>query len=296
MAADASDPVVDWYSKHVGEPDSAVDIYLGFGAFFAGLAMGIGGLALFLAEGALLADEGFWLKEVSFAVGAFGLPTLLLGVVVLLPVDRRALYLGIAGTAVTLAAIALFVWAYPNDWNVDLGPDYSGTGVALYAVGLVAVVAASGTALVSYHVERAGGGPIGEGRAVEDTGPEVTDDQVRSDIDEATAASNMTWGGVPETREQRLTFAGGEEGIQSTNFGEVGAKTVRASDNGVDDAVAGLKGMKGDVDRTDRGGSTDDETAALSDLKRKREAAERARAERSTFERLRHRARELLGR
>ena len=295
MAADASDPVVDWYREHVGEPDRAVDIYLGFGAFFAGLALGIGGLVLFLAEGALVAGEAFWLKEIAFAVGAFGLPTLLLGVVVLLPVDRRALYLGVGGTVVTLVAIGLFVWAYPHDWNLDVGPDYSGLGVAIYAVGLVSVVAASGTALVSYHIERASRGPAGREEG-EDTGPEVTDEDVRRDIDEATAASNMTWGGVPETREQRLTFATGEEEVQSTNFGEVQAKTVRSSGNGVDDAVAGLKGMKGDVDRTDRGGSTDDATAALSDLKQKREAAERERAERGAFERLRHRVSELLGR
>jgi hypothetical protein len=295
MAADASDPVVDWYREHVGEPDRAVDIYLGFGAFFAGLALGVGGLVLFLAEGALVADEAFWLKEIAFAVGAFGLPTLLLGVVVLLPVDRRALYLGVGGTVVTLVAIGLFVWAYPHDWNLDVGPDYSGLGVAIYAVGLVSVVAASGTALVSYHIERASRGPAGREEG-EDTGPEVTAEDVRRDIDEATAASNMTWGGVPETREQRLTFATGEEEVQSTNFGEVQAKTVRSSGNGVDDAVAGLKGMKGDVDRTDRGGSTDDATAALSDLKKKREAAERERAERGTFERLRHRVSELLSR
>lgn len=295
MAADATDPVVDWYSRHVGEPDNAIDIYLGFGAFFAGLAMGIGGLLLFLAEGAFVAGEAFWLKEVAFAVGAFGLPTLLLGVVVLLPVDERALYLGVGGTVVTLAAIGLFVWAYPSNWNVDPVADYSGMGVAVYAVGLVAVVAASGTALVSYHVERASGGPVGEGQA-EETGPEVTDEQVRQDIDDSVAASNMTWGGVPETREQRLSFANDEETIESTNFGEVQAKTVRSSGNGVESAVAGLKGMKGDVDRTDRGGSTDDAAAALSDLKRKREAAEQAKAERSAVERFRDRVRSMLGR
>lgn len=287
MATDASDPVVAWYTEHVGEPESAVDIYLGFGAFFAGLALGIGGLVLFLAEGALLAREAFWLKEVSFAVGAFGLPMLLLGVVVLLPVDRRALYLGLGGTAVTLAAIAVFVWAYPGDWNVDIGPDYSGTGVAVYAVGLVAVVAAAGSALVSYHVERAGGGPAGGEGATEETGPDVTDEQVRRDIDESVAASDLTWGGVPKTREQRLSFADDDEAIQSTNLGEVQATTVRDSGNGVDAAVAGLKGMKGDVDRTDRGSSTDDATTALADLKRKQREAGQARTERGALARLR---------
>jgi hypothetical protein len=286
MATDASDPVVAWYTEHVGEPDSAVDVYLGFGAFLAGLALGIGGLVLFLAEGALLAQEAFWLKEVSFAVGAFGLPMLLLGVVVLLPVDRRALYLGLGGAAVTLAAIAVFVWAYPGDWNVDVGPDYSRTGVAVYAVGLVAVVAAAGSALVSYHVERAGGGPAGGEGATEETGPEVTDEQVRRDIEASVAASDLTWGGVPETREQRLSFAD-DEAIQSTNLDEVQAKTVRDSGNGVDAAVAGLKGMKSDADRTDRGGSTDEATTALADLKRKQREAEQSRAERGAFARLR---------
>lgn len=279
MAAEAEDDaVVAWYREHVGEPDRRVDIYLGFGLFFAGLGFGVGGLLLFLGEQVFVEGTGFWLREVAFAVGAFGLPALLLGVVVLLPVDRRALYVGGAGLAVTLVAIALFVTAYPGDWNVKGGPDMTAEGVTTYAVGLVSLVAAAGAALVSYHVERSEGGPAADADGDGAAGPQVTDEEVRRDIDEATAATDITWGGVPKTREQRLSFtAESDDGIQSTNIRDLEAKTVRASGSSVEDAVLGLQQMKGDVDRTDRGSSTDDATSALADLKRRQ--AEAAAAE-----------------
>jgi hypothetical protein len=272
MAVEADEnAVVAWYTEHIGEPDRSVDIYLGFGLFFAGLALGLGGLALFLIEQGLIAEDTFWLREIAYAVGAFGLPALLLGVVVLLPVDRRALYIGAAGVVVTVVALGIFVSTYPQDWNVGRGPDFSATGIATYAVGLVSVVAAAGAALVSYHVERAGGGPLGEG-TTEDTGPEVTDEDVRRDIDEATAATDLTWGGVPKSRQQRLRFKTDDEAIQSTNLGDVQAKTVRSSGSNVDAAVQGLQGMKGDVDRTDRGSGTDDQAAALAALRQRQQA------------------------
>jgi hypothetical protein len=279
--------VVAWYTEHIGEPDRPVDVYLGFGLFCAGLALGLGGLALYLVEQGAVAEDAFWIREIAFSVGALGLPALLLGVVVLLPVDRRALYVGSAGAFVTLCALAVFVWAYPSDWNVARGPDHSATGVVVYAVGLVTVVASAGAALVSYHVERAGGGPS-EGAESEESGPTVTDEDVRRDIEEATANTELTWGGVAKTRTQRLRFSTdeGDGGIQSTNMGDVQAKTVRSSGAGVDSAVAGLKGMKGDVDRTERSGGTDDQATALAEL-RKRQQAE-AEAEPDGFvERLR---------
>ena len=277
MPPEAENVLVSWYSEHVGEPDRAVDVYLGFGLFFAGVALGLGGLVLFLAERGLFDGRVWWIREVAFAAGALGLPGLLLGTVVLLPVDRRALYGSAAGGAVCLGAVGFFVYAYPWQWNVTSGADYSATGVGVYSVGLVAVVAAAGAALVSYHVERAKG-PVGAGLADADTAdetddePEVTDEQVRRDIDEATAASDISWGGVRKTETKRLQLnTDGIEELDRKGFEGVEAKRVRGA--GIDDSIQGLKAMKGDVDRSARSaGGVDDQASALKELREQQQA------------------------
>ncbi len=276
MPPEAENVLVSWYSEHVGEPDRAVDVYLGFGLFFAGVALGLGGLVLFLAERGLFDGRVWWIREAAFAAGALGLPGLLLGTVVLLPVDRRALYGSAAGGAICLGAVGFFVYAYPWRWNVTSGADYSATGVGVYSVGLVAVVAAAGAALVSYHVERAKG-PVAAADAGtdadgDDDEPAVTDEQVRRDIDEATAASNVSWGGVAKTETKRLQLnTDGIEELDRKGFEGVEAKRVRGA--GIDDSIQGLKAMKGDVDRSARSeGGVDDQASALKELREQQQA------------------------
>ncbi|MFT4885602.1 MAG: hypothetical protein ACI8U4_003128, partial [Natronomonas sp.] len=82
------DRLVALYRDHIGEPDRRIDVYLGFALFFGGLGLGLVGLALFGIERAALAGEVFWLREIAFAAGAFGLPLVLFSVAVLLPADR----------------------------------------------------------------------------------------------------------------------------------------------------------------------------------------------------------------
>ncbi|MEF8842049.1 MAG: hypothetical protein V5A62_10545 [Haloarculaceae archaeon] len=295
MTPEGESVLVSWYSEHVGEPDRRVDVYLGFGLFFAGVALGLGGLALFLAERGLFAGRIWWIREAAFAAGALGLPGLLLGTVVLLPVDRRALYGSAAGAAVCLGAVGFFLYAYPWEWNVTSGADYSAIGVAVYAVGLVAVVAAAGAALVSYHVERANGpaGVADAGAGGGETGddgtgePAVTDEQVRADIDEATAASNVSWGGVRKKETKRLQLnTDGIEELDRKGFDGVEAKRVRGA--GIDDSIQGLKAMKGDVDRSDRSeGGVDDQASALKELRDQQRAEELASDDEGVVDRLR---------
>jgi len=279
MPPEGESVLVSWYSEHVGEPDRRVDVYLGFGLFFAGVALGLAGLVLFLAERLAFAGDVWWLRKVAFVAAALGLPGLLLGTVVLLPVDRRALYAAAAGGVVCLCAIGIFVWAYPWQWNVE-GTDYSATGVAVYSLGFVAVVAAAGAALVSYHVERAHG-PVGPLDADADAGdgseePSVTDEQVRADIEEATAAADLSWGGVRKTETERLQLnTDGIEELDRSGFDGVEAERVRGA--GIDDSIRGLKAMKGDVDRSDRSaGGVDDQASALKELRQQQRAEELA--------------------
>lgn len=275
----STDRIGAWYRTYIGEPDSEIDVYAGFGLFFAGLAMGILGLGLFAIEQLLATTSAtaFLVREIAFAVGSLGLPVLLFGVAVLLPVDRRATYAAGVGVAITVAAVAFFVTVYPSQWNVS-GTDYSLEGVTLYATGLLTVVASTAAALVSYHVERAGptpDGPAASATPADDQDaddPAVTAGEVQRDIDEAMADAEVTWGGVPklETRQLEVTTPGEEELDRST-FDRVGGDTYRSETT--DDAVAGLKGLRGGDTRTAQGGDVDDQTAALKRL-REREVAQ----------------------
>lgn len=264
------------YRRHVGEPDRPSDVYLGFGLFFGGVTMGLVGLLLFVVERvAVGADPVFWLRALAFSVGALGLPILLLGVVVLLPVDRRVLVAAGGGTVVCLAAVGIFLSVYPGDWNRVSGPDYSTLGVSVYALGLVAVVAASGATLVRYHVDRAAttaGDDRGRGNESEQA-ETVSDDRVQRDIEDAMRDAEITWGGVREEESRSIRVETDEGSVDRSGFDGVPASETR-SDSGVDDAVANLRGLKGGEERVDRGGGTDEQTAALQDLRdRQRESA-----------------------
>jgi hypothetical protein len=261
------------YRRYVGEPDRASDVYLGFGLFTGGTAMGFVGLLLFVVERvAMGADPVFWLRALAFSIGALGLPTLLLGVVVLLPVDRRVLVAAGGGVAVCLAAVGLFLSVYPEDWNQVSGPDYSTLGVSVYAVGLVAVVGASGAALVRYHIDRAAPAAGGD-RERGDSTPEaetVSDERVRRDVEEAMRDAEITWGGVRKEAGRSIQVETDAGEVDRSGFDGVPASETR-SESGVDDAVASLRGLKGGEERVDRGGGTDEQTAALQELRERRE-------------------------
>ncbi len=274
--------LLGWYRAYIGEPDQLRDVYLGFGLFFGGVAMGLIGLGLFVLERVALGGEPLWaLRKVAFAVAALGLPALLTGVVVLLPVDRRALLATGVGDAVTLLAVGAFAWIYPYNWNVNVGADHAPLIVSVYAVGLVATIAASGAALVSYHVERTAPNAAAETGGQSDSGAggsgsTVREADVERDIEEAMEQTEMTWGGV-EKDDSRSISVSGEVGGDQSAFDEVEATETRSSGSNVDDAVANLKGMKGGEERTGRGSGTDEQTEALKELKKEREAQEVAR-------------------
>lgn len=260
-----TDRLVDVYRVYIGEPDSRTDVYLGFALFFAGLGLGLVGLLLFAVERGVVAGEDFWLREIAFAAGALGLPVLLVSVVVLLPADRRAAYVALGGLAITVAALALFVSVYPSNWNY--GADYSLQGVTVYAVGLVSLLAATGSALVGYHIERAGGGPAAAAPAdAEAAGddPEVTEAQVQRDIDDAMSETELSWGGVEKVETERLTI-NPDADLDGHNFDQSKATVHRSKS--VDDQLSALKGMKGGEQRTDSGSGVDDQADALKQLR-----------------------------
>jgi hypothetical protein len=295
--AEPGNVLFDWYARYVGEPADERDVYAGFGLFFGGIALGVVGIGVFLL-GAAVSGGGpaFALREIAVVLAAGGLPVALVGAVVLLPGDDRTTYAAVAGTAVCLLAVAVFVAAYPYQWNVAGSPDHSALGVGVYAVGLVLTAAATGAALVGHQVERVALlAAQGDEEGVTDE-ESVSDEDVRRDIDEAMSNAELTWGGVERAETTRLEFNTDVEEVE-TNADRVSAHETRSAGANVDDAVSNLQQLQGRSENTAASDSTvDDQTAALTELKQKRRAeataTEDGGGERGVVDRLRG----LLGR
>ncbi|MFB6255877.1 MAG: permease, partial [Haloplanus sp.] len=225
------------------------------------------------------------IREVAMVAASVGFPVILLGMVVLLPGDRRMAYAAVGGLAVCLVAVGLFVATYPMNWNVAQAPDYSAQGVAIYAAGLVAVVGATGAALVGHQVERAAPGEratevsAGDGDAggTGSASETVSDDQVRRDIDEAMAGADLSWGGVDRNDTKRLELnTPSDVEVDREAFENAEATTVRSSGSNVDDALSNLRKLQGREQDTDSSMGVDDQTAALTELRKQQEAEETA--------------------
>lgn len=256
------------YRRYLGEPERKADVFVGFALFFGGIAIGAIGLVVFLASGLVTPGSTvFWqLREVAIVLAMGGLPGVLLSIVVLLPVSSRAVYASLVGVALSLVAIGVFVVYYPHAWNVA-GSDYSPYGITVYAGGLAVLAASTGAALVAHHLERnrstaAAAGDESESGSTTD---EVTDEEVRRDIDETVAASELTWGGVHQSEPQRLQL-NPEAGADIDASGFDVPPQVR-TDASVDDSVAELKKLRGWEPTTERGTGVDDQANALKALR-----------------------------
>lgn len=268
----------EWYRAYIGEPDREMDVYLGFVLFFAGIGFGVTAFSIG-AAGQLTGLGGpsadFIYREAALAVGMLALPATLSSVVVLLPVSRRAVSGAVVGSAISLVGLSLFVWAYPYSWAAGPGPTYSIYVLFIYGVGLAALLAATGGALVAYHIDRARPRPTDFEPTDEETDESVTTEQVEADIESAMADVDLTWGGVERDEGSSLNLTSHESESEMEISGmDVNAEQVHRS--GVDEQVAGLAMVKGGQKTTDRSpSSVDEQTTQLAKLReRKRKEAE----------------------
>lgn len=267
--SDNTNPLLGYYREYIGDPDRTVDVYVGFGLFFAGLGLALVGVLVYIYSATLRPSSMsmYTVREISGIAGAVGLPVLLFGVVVLLPVDKRMLYVAGLGTLVCVAATGVFVWSYPSNWNVVGRVDYSAQGVGIYSLGIVLVIAATGAALVAHRVERATADVANGSDSESVTDPEISDEDVRADIERELDEAELSWGGVErqETRRLELDTSAVDDIDRDTLAGT--ATETRTESNTVDDAVGQLKGLQGGTVETASGGSTDDQAAALRELR-----------------------------
>ncbi|RQG97013.1 DUF7139 domain-containing protein [Natrarchaeobius chitinivorans] len=267
----------DLYRRYIGEPEDRTDVYLGFGLFLGGIGLAVVALVLFLWSSTIEGGSpSYQWAEPAYALVLVSLPVTMLGIVVLLPSERRVLYTSIAGVAITLGATAGFVYAYPADWYFH-GEDYTVQVVVTYAVGLAAISASTGTALIAHYLDMARAADRVDLENEDDSDADTesySDEEIQADIDEAMEDVELSWGGVEKTEHSRLNFSGNE--FDDVDV-DVQAKTTRSS--GVDDQVAGLKGLKGGETKTTTSSSTvDDQTAKLKQLREQKQAEETASA------------------
>lgn len=265
------------YRTYIGEPESQRTVYVGFGLFFAGIALGVVGLVAFAYSGVLGSESTiFWqLREFSLVVAMLALPAIAVSITVLLPVGRGTLATSIAGAVIAVVAIAWLTQVYPYEWT-DTGNDVLVAG--LYAAGLVLLAASTGSALVAQYVDRATlseRDTISRERTDEpDEDESVSDEQVAADIEEAMADAELTWGGVeqePTTKRLKLNTPSFDQDSES-NAETVSATEVRSKSDDVDSAVDGLRRLQGEERKTGSVESPDAQVDALTELREQREA------------------------
>jgi hypothetical protein len=269
------------YETYIGEPDEDSDVYLGFGLFFSGVGLGILSLLLFGVSFGVLeyGTDPYWLwSEIAYGIGLLALPALITGVVVLLPVEDRAVYASGVGLAIDVVAVAWFAAAYPSTWN-DFGVGTTLSVVSLYAVGLLFVVGSTGAALVADQLERARTPGPADIEAVADDEEEaetISDEAIEADIESAMADVELSWGGVAKNDNRNLNFSEDPD-LETTKLSGGTAKTTRSQ--GVDSQLNSLKAMKGGEKKTARSESTvDDQTAKLKELRERRQREQEAAA------------------
>lgn len=268
-ATERGGPLVSMYRRYIGEPESRQVVYAGFGLFFAGVALGVAALVLFLLSGAQTTESDSWwqLREAALVFVMLALPAVALSVSVLLPVGRRTTAASLGGVAICLVATGWLTQVYPYDWTT------AGNDVLVlsgYAVGVVVLAASTGSALVAQYLDRVGPGEVTRVTEVEidgpprDDGESVSDEEVAADIEEAMSDSTLTWGGVEQqSNTKRLNLDMPDTGADLDDQNIEPATETRSSGESVDNAVDGLRQLQGEEEETARAQSPDDQVDAL---------------------------------
>jgi uncharacterized protein YegP (UPF0339 family) len=136
------------YARYVGEPDSKKDVY-GYWLFMFGSILAFAGILFFLLLTATEVGQGlkdtnrevfFYLLESAYIIAATGLPLALLGIVLLLPVQRFGILLTFVGALVALGGVGWFFQVFPANWPPTESVNKAPLVIALYSSG-VAVIA-----------------------------------------------------------------------------------------------------------------------------------------------------------
>jgi uncharacterized protein YegP (UPF0339 family) len=203
--------LVSLYTEHITEPSTNDEVY-GYWLFVVGVLASVVGVALFLYTTTLQrppAAQGgtYWtVRELAVVLAAGGVPLILGGIAIRLPLRKTATWLTYLGILVCLAALAWFVTVYPaSGWPTDRGH----TGViGLYTLGLAIIGLASVLVpmLSRAETETASERAAREERERDEAASREELDRTREERDEARAAAEASAAELEALRQSKARF------------------------------------------------------------------------------------------
>lgn len=260
------------YRRHFGGTESALQLYSGFTAFFAGVALGLAGILVVLSGDLLIASDHAR-HEAGIFTAALGMILLFMGLQLTLP-SRLIIHAAAGiGALVCVVATALFLQAYPLDWGPRAANDGSRQVILLYTLGLVLLLTTTAMALVVNFVSRH---MVLPGRELEDdifADPDrpVSMEEVMRDIEREVARQKLTWGGIEGDRlPQQLLKLKADFGPGATVSQGRAGKVTETMANEMDIAYTALARLRGTEGR--EVSDEDDTSTAIEALKALRRA------------------------
>lgn len=146
--------LADRCRAYIRELETVRNVRVGFRVFLGGIVLAVLALVLFLWSNTLEAHTPAYYAwiEPAYALSMLSVPVAMLGIVILLPSERRMLAVAGAGLVVTVIATIGFSLAYPADWN-HYGDDHTLAVVAVYALGMAGLSVATGASLRTHSPE-----------------------------------------------------------------------------------------------------------------------------------------------
>lgn len=133
---------------------------VGGGLFLVGVSLVA--LGVVFGTTGLLSGRGYGLYEARRVAGVLagvGVPALLLGVVVVLPADRRVRFMAAIGGALAAIAVIWFWLAYPAHW-AGYGSDRTLPVTTLYLVGLTVTTVGLFAGVARFKTRNSPGGTV----------------------------------------------------------------------------------------------------------------------------------------
>jgi uncharacterized protein YegP (UPF0339 family) len=204
--------LVSLYRERITEPSTDDEVY-GYWLFVAGLVASVVGVALFLYSSTLVTQRPsvsdpatFWtVRQAAIVLAAGGVPLMLGGIALRLPLRNLATYLTYGGMALCLLALVWFLTVYPADWTFATG----NTGViALYVLGLVIIAAGAVLVPMLSRAETETESERAAREASEREGAETREElaSTREERDEARAAAEASAAELEAVRESQARF------------------------------------------------------------------------------------------
>ena len=167
------------YKGSVADRQGRHRLYLGVGLFVAGAALLL--TAIVVAGSGVLTSRGYSIGETRWlggVLGGVGLPALSLGVVTVLPADRRTRAAALVGASLSIFGVAIFAHAYPCQWIgttcANPGVDLTLPTAGVYALGMLTTVGCLLVGIANFKIRNDPGGTVtmevtrqGETRTVE---------------------------------------------------------------------------------------------------------------------------------